>query len=142
MTDGIIKVIDNLAAKFGMVIDWTSSNVVPYLQELADRFIQYEIATSYAYIGIMVALCGVFWILAVSYYRHLKKSEGDDWYGLDGLDEGPYFLVIILHVIAVGLSIAALIVTCVQIFDIIEAKFIPEKTIYDYIQRAMNSNAQ
>ena len=32
ISDGIIKVLDSLADKFGIAIDWTSSNILPYLQ--------------------------------------------------------------------------------------------------------------
>ena len=33
MGDEIIKVINDLCGKFGIAIDWTSSNVIPYLEE-------------------------------------------------------------------------------------------------------------
>ena len=43
-----IEVLDALCAKFGIVIDWTSQNVMPYLTDLATRLISYEIWTSMA----------------------------------------------------------------------------------------------
>lgn len=51
MSEEIIKVLDNLCEKFGIAIDWTSQNVVPYLKELVGRFINYEVVTS------------IFWII-------------------------------------------------------------------------------
>ena len=36
MSDEVIKVIDALAERFGIVIDWSSENVIPYLQQLCD----------------------------------------------------------------------------------------------------------
>ena len=39
----IIEVLDYLGEKFGIAIDWTSNNVLPYLQTLADKFIKWEI---------------------------------------------------------------------------------------------------
>ena len=47
-----IEVLDALCEKFGIAIDWTSQNVVPYVTELATRIIAYEIWTSAAWITI------------------------------------------------------------------------------------------
>ena len=34
MSKEIIAIFDDLAERFGVAIDWTSANVMPYLQEL------------------------------------------------------------------------------------------------------------
>lgn len=34
MSEEVIKILDALAEKFGLAIDWTSANVLPYLQQL------------------------------------------------------------------------------------------------------------
>lgn len=39
----VIKILDDFAERFGIVIDWASDNVMPYLMELYNRFITYEI---------------------------------------------------------------------------------------------------
>ena len=44
MSEEIIKALDDLGDRFGIAIDWTSENVLPYLQNLMDRFITYNIA--------------------------------------------------------------------------------------------------
>lgn len=46
MSEEIIKILDALADKFGIAIDWTSSNVLPYLQQLCTKYVRCEIATS------------------------------------------------------------------------------------------------
>ena len=48
----IIEVLDYLGEKLGIAIDWTSNNVLPYLQTLVDKFIQWEISTSIVWIAI------------------------------------------------------------------------------------------
>ena len=53
MSEEIIKVLDNLAERFGVAVDWTSTNVIPYLQELCSKYITYEIATSVTWLVIM-----------------------------------------------------------------------------------------
>ena len=46
MSDEIVKILDDLGQRFGIAIDWTSENVMPYLQDLMGRYINYEIITS------------------------------------------------------------------------------------------------
>ena len=47
MSEEIIKVLDALAEKFGVAVDWTSANVIPYLEQLCSKCVNYEIATSF-----------------------------------------------------------------------------------------------
>ena len=46
----IIAVLDAICEKFGIVIDWTASNIMPYLQDLCKRIVSYKIATSVTYV--------------------------------------------------------------------------------------------
>ena len=46
MSEEVIKILDALTEKFGLAIDWTSANVLPYLQQLCGKYVTYEIATS------------------------------------------------------------------------------------------------
>lgn len=43
MSEEVIKILDALAEKFGLAIDWTSANVLPYLQQLCGKYVTYEI---------------------------------------------------------------------------------------------------
>ncbi len=45
MSEEIIKVLDDLGQRFGVVIDWTAENVLPYIEDLLKRIVYYEIAT-------------------------------------------------------------------------------------------------
>ena len=54
MSKEIIAVLDDLAKRFGVAIDWTSKNVTPYLTELFEKFITWEMATSIAWICLSV----------------------------------------------------------------------------------------
>ena len=103
----IIEVLDYLGSKVGLTIDWTSENVLPYIQQLCDKFISWEIATSIVWIVIAVLSVIVVAILT-------KVSYGDG------------FCVIFISIVAV------IIIGC-QTFDIVECKTFPEKTIFEYI---------
>ena len=41
ISDEIIKVLEYLCTKIGLTIDWTSSNVLPYVYKVGDRNIYY-----------------------------------------------------------------------------------------------------
>ena len=111
ISDEIIKVLEYLCGKIGVTIDWTSENVIPYIQTLCEKLVSWEIATSIAWIVI-----AIFAIIASSF---LLKVDLDDF---------QYFIFVCCLV-------AGILVTCVQTFDIIECCTFPEKTIYEYIKQ-------
>ena len=125
MNNTIIEVLNYLGEKFNIAIDWTGENVVPYIQELFNKFIQWEISTSIAWIVIVVAVTAISWIVFVisSYIsRHTSgRCTADD------VSDIFFFIGIII-------SIIAIIVVCFQVFDIIECKMLPEKVLLDYVK--------
>lgn len=128
MSEEIIKVLDNLCAKFGIAIDWTSENVVPYLEQLAKKFINYEIATSIVWI----AFWGLFLAIALIVAR--KAIPKADW--SDEYDPWAW-----LTVLGVVLSIAFGIAFCVALIDqgmdITTCLTFPEKEIFEYVKTLM-----
>ena len=61
MSEEIIKVLDDLGQRFGIAIDWSSQNVIPYLQDLMQRFINYEVISSIVWIFIyFIVLYGAY----------------------------------------------------------------------------------
>ena len=112
----IIDIMDYLGEKIGVTIDWTSENVLPYIESLIPKFINWEIWTSVAWIGIAVffIIAGIIFV-AVSVKTESWTLELSIW-------------------ILAGISIVAVLVIGNQIFDIITAKVFPEKAIYDAIE--------
>lgn len=118
VSNQIIAVLDAICEKFGIVIDWTASNIMPYLQDLCKRIVTYEIATSTAWIILQVFVVVLAFYIRNKKIKPLSEEEGDD-----------YFLAI--AAVACGLvTVIALVVICVQVADIIKALTIPEITIY------------
>ncbi|NYC91919.1 hypothetical protein [Clostridium beijerinckii] len=56
VSDQIIKVLDNLGQKFGLAVDWTQSNIMPYIQQLGQRIVNYELWTSVVWIILSLIL--------------------------------------------------------------------------------------
>ena len=46
MSDVVVQALNQLASQFGVVVDWTSENVLPYLQDLMNRIISYKLCIS------------------------------------------------------------------------------------------------
>ena len=116
-----IEVLDALCEKFGIAVDWTSQNVVPYVTDLATRIITYEIWTSAAWITIMAIVFLITWKMT----KNMCKEDRfeDEW--ITG-----WSIRIITGIIFFA------VIGC-QVFDIIEALALPEKTLYDFITRLM-----
>lgn len=116
-----IEVLDALCDKIGIAIDWTSQNVVPYVTDLATRIIAYEISTSAAWIVIAVIVFLIIWKMT----KNMCKE--------DAFDSG-WALGWAIR-IAVGIFCFGEI--GFEVFDIIEAVALPEKTLYDFITGLM-----
>ena len=116
-----IEVLDALCEKFDIAIDWTSQNVVPYLTDLAARIITYEIWTSAAWIVIVA----IVFLIALKMTKNLCKEDRfeDEWFSG--------------WIIRIITGIIFFTVIGFEVFDIIEALALPEKTLYDFITRLM-----
>lgn len=121
VSNQIIAVLDAICEKFGIVIDWTASNIMPYLQDLCKRIVTYEIATSVAWIILQVV------ILLLAFYVRNKKIKP-----LAEADDDDYYFIVIATTICIVIAIIATVVICVQVADIISALAIPEITIYKF----------
>ena len=121
----IIEVLDYLGEKFGIAIDWTSNNVLPYLQALVDKFIKWEISTSILWIAI-----AIFIIAMTITLMNLK--------GFRKINEETYGM---LWIPIIVLIIVSFMVICIQIFDIVECNVFPEKALYDFIKVMLKQNS-
>ena len=130
MSEEVIKILDALAEKFG--IDWTSANVLPYLQQLCSKYVTYEIATSIVWmlIGICLLFVGKYVIEKAKYcwgkYKEDRYSDYD--YG-----------VILLGILAGCVIVVGIAVILYQTFDIVTCITFPEKIIIEELQ-AVYSN--
>lgn len=117
MSDEVIKILDDLAKRFGMTIDWTSKNVTPYLKDLMGRFATYKM---YENIVFLVVSIVAFILLLVLFIKLVKMIKKDEDYITFVMFEG-FFLLLSL--------IACVFFTT----EIIKCKTIPEMVVYEYI---------
>jgi hypothetical protein len=132
VSEQIINVLDNLCQKFGMAVNWSNDNVVPYLTELCSRICAYEIVTSIFWIIISILLL----VGNIVYFKHSWKGP-IDW------DEYYTTLKQINAIVSIILLVATIIISFIvittQSLDIIKAICIPELTIIEKIQNLTTS---
>ena len=116
----IIKILDYLGQKFGIAIDWSSQNVMPYIKTLMEKYLTWEISTSTAWIVIM----GIAFIVAIVW---MFLDANFDW--TDGLSS----------IIALPLIIVAIVVIITQVFDIIRCVNFPELQLFNFLKSQMQS---
>lgn len=128
----ITKVIDTLCEKFGIAVDWTSTNVLPYIETLFSKFIKWEIVTSIYWIIFWVLLAGILWLISIPIIKEAYKAEWDFDYS------GWPVLAALIITVACVVTIVAVVNIGIKSYDIIEVINFPEKTVYDYIVNQMN----
>lgn len=124
MADEIIKIIDDLANRLGIAIDWSSKNITPYLKELFVKYTNYEMATSIMWLIIFVITI----IIGVLFAKW--AFEYDDYE--DG--SAVQAFIIILSVVLFLACVFSIIGICCQTIDIIKCCTFPEKIILDYLR--------
>lgn len=118
-----IKILDALCEKFGIIIDWSQENILPYAEQLYARLINYEIATSIFHIVTALLFCALFVFCGAKLY---KKSR------IDTREPEMYF-AFSFGVMAVAILIFALF--CLPEFkDIITALTFPDMVVFNFIK--------
>lgn len=129
----LITVLDYLAQKLGLAIDWTSTNIKPYLQDLCSRYIEYEICNSILTICVWAAFMLFFmcWLIPA----HLTSKNKLNW-NWDCFTPWVAAVAWIGFVICLVGTIAA---AAIEGFHIIECLKMPEKVIIEYVQGLLES---
>lgn len=125
----IIEVLDAVGKKFGLAIDWTSQNVVPYIQQLGEKVVNYEFWTSLVWLILAVIGMLIVYIIVKTCLKGREECEYSS-------DETFYEFIIM---IAVVIGCIFFIVAGTQVFDMVACKVFPEKVIVEYVQSLMNS---
>ena len=133
VSDQIINVLNTLCEKFGIAINWTAANVLPYVQDLCNRVIIYSIAEDIATIVFMI----IGFIISLFAFKFcLKKDkECDDYHN----NEGWFIASIFGGIIFCGFCIACPIIIPTAIMEIIQACTIPELTIIQTVEELIKT---
>ena len=121
-----IEIFDHLCQKFGVVIDWSAQNVIPYITALCGRMTSYIIFKNVVLIFVFAGIFYLFWRFskpccskenkwdpAFQYYKSMNGS-----YILGWISRG------VVTAFSFGMSITALL-------TIIKCIYLPEFVIID-----------
>lgn len=130
MNNTIVEVINTLCEKFGIVIDWTSTNVIPQIQKLMNKYINYEIATSivWIFVSAIIAIIATLLFIKITDWNNKATSVDDDiaWTMLRAM-------------CGAGVIICLCIIVA-QVIDIVTCITFPEKIIFDYISNYLTNH--
>lgn len=128
MSEEIIKVLDELGKRFGIVIDWSNQNIIPYLQELLKRFICYQNITACVWITISIVMI-IVGVVMIKFLNKWRKSDNYDT-GYDD-DEALAMLGYLFSILIIALGIGLIIGNTLGIAKNI---CMPEMVVYEYIK--------
>lgn len=146
MSEQIIKILEYMGEKIGIAIDWTQENVIPYAEDLARRFVTYNIV-EVALSILAFVIAGIVAIVLFKFYQKCnlkaKKDEEDNfivtWYngGYTEPNVGGIFLII-----AAGIcTLAAVIGIPIMISELIKWIIIPEFQIVEEVTYLISGTA-
>lgn len=118
------EMLQKLAEKFGLMLDWSSSTAIPYLQQLAERVVRFEVGQSifWMIIGIIFIIVGIGLFVFV-----YKKYKAEEYF-----DEEILFWISLVGVICV---VAGVIIVGCQVYDLVTCYYLPEKILFRYVSK-------
>lgn len=136
MGNEVIKVLNHLGDQFGVAIDWSSANVMPYLNDLMTRMIKYGIYINIYHIIYDIFITVLFIIVTIVLYKiackMILRSEENKEYVNSAKILSTAFAISLVTTVIVALIEIGDIKDCIA--DIIELNTVPEKYVVEIIQ--------
>ena len=138
VSEQIIEVLDALCEKFGITIDWTADNVLPYMESLCTKLISWEILTSVYWICLLTILTLIgFFVMKkvhtkcneVNQSENFSRCQQDDWETIN----------VIVWVCFIVLLVVSVVMIAFQVHDIITCVTFPEMMLIEKIQSLMST---
>lgn len=146
MADEIIKVLDDLAQRMGVVIDWSAENVLPYVTELGEKLVRYELLTSVFWTLFPVLFGVVIWKFMkwATTQQKVEYEHKDRYYGdtakktkiFTPIEDSFVVMVLGIFMLVFELLLVINVVVC-EIETVLAAVALPEKIIMEYLQTLM-----
>ncbi len=144
MSEEIIKVVDDLSARFGMAIDWGSDKALPALHELFEKLVHYKMTIHSIGIAItvlLIALC-VFLVIAMKRDYGLCINSGKDaffWDHYSGLEDVDLSIVGVFSIVTLLSTFPVSIIVCFyNIFKLVKLVVLPELCVLEYLMNLVN----
>ena len=123
-----IEIFDHLCQKFGVVIDWSAQNVIPYITALCGRMTSYIIFKNVILIFAFIGCFYLFWRFSKSCCS--KENKWDPDYQYSKVMNISYALGWIGRA---GGAVFAIVMSISALFTIVRCIYLPEFVIIDYL---------
>ena len=128
----VITILDELAKRFGIAIDWTAENVVPYVTDLGSRFVSYTLILTI--IGLLIKI-GILFVGVFIVYKCGKWIIESDGKSTNETLDVTIAIVTVVSIVLTGVAFLVLIFSGYNdIKTIIACNYIPEAIIVDYLK--------
>lgn len=116
------EVLQKLAEKFGLMLDWSSETAIPYLQQLAERVVKFEVGQSIFWI-VMGVICI---LVAIGCFVFVyKKYKAKEYFNED--------LLFVFSLVGVICIVAGVGIIGCQVYDLVTCYYLPEKILFRYV---------
>lgn len=124
-SENFINIMNAIGEKIGIAIDWTNQNVMPYMEQLCGRIVNYEMFTSIAWLVFATVILIIGAVMLSKGFKYKNNPERpcyDDSY---------------VPTIAIGVAcvLTFTIIATEQVGDIITCLTLPEKAIIKFIMQ-------
>ena len=137
MDKELCNVIDKIAEKIGVAIDWSSENVMPYIQDIMQRYRTMSIVGNVGAIivcAIIITICVIVVTKMIKgIVNGLKNEVSSIWFDAD-YDELSKLSIVTSVIIIIPLLVSV-IVLCVAAVDLIGWLYVPEVKFLGVLKR-------
>lgn len=130
VSEQIIQVIDSLCEKFGIAINWTGENVIPYVEILCKKLITYEVCTSAVSMLFSIVMIVGCTLLIKKFFPTFRDGWKRD------LEDYNCGWIVTSIFASIGLAIIYMVSICdiyCQTTDIIKCLTFPEMYVFEYV---------
>ena len=128
MDKDLCNVIDKIAEKIGVAIDWSSENVMPYIQDIMQRYRTMNIVNNIIVMTVCAIIITICVIVAVKIKKGiingLQNTESSIWFDAD-YDMTSTFSAATGMIIAISFLLSV-IVLCYALGELVEWLYVPE----------------
>lgn len=124
VSDQVIAVLNDLCTKFGIAVNWSSENVLPYLKELMAKYIGYKTYLSifFIFVDVLIIVISAFLIWWVTKIPWVRDTQN------------------LVTVIILIVCLCAFVALIYNASCLIAVETFPEKLIINEIQRMVNKS--
>ena len=140
MGEEVIKVLKHLGDQFGVAIDWSSANIMPYLNDLMSRIVKYGIYINIYNIFYKIFCIALFVGITVVLYKLANRAIIKQKNSEDNLAEALSIAYVVSCVATVVVIVVGMVGISNSITDIIELNTVPEKYVIEMIQDKISEN--